>query len=227
MDDPFLKEAIKKAAEDVALKTDLLMKGKTRRKKRGNSSSNLSGEARQDTFEAAESVIDSANSGLDMNQNSTEQKGAASGQSLLRVALLCQPVSLREPGAPGRLNFCLKRSASGESELQRNADVADSSMEAGSEGRCPGSATAKPKTERPKTKHKSASPSKSTPKPKPDVPELVASESGDQVNGGENAELKSKLKRPREKPYQCGVCSRWFGCKSHVVEHMRTHTGEQ
>lgn len=33
--------------------------------------------------------------------------------------------------------------------------------------------------------------------------------------------------RKREKPYECGVCFRMFGCKSHVVEHMRTHTGEK
>ncbi|XP_025082207.1 zinc finger protein 251-like isoform X2 [Pomacea canaliculata] len=41
--------------------------------------------------------------------------------------------------------------------------------------------------------------------------------------------LPSKPKKPRtrEKHYQCGVCFKWFGCKSHVVEHMRTHTGEK
>ena len=217
--DPFLKEAIKKAAEEVALKTDLLMKSRVRRKKRGSSPSNFSGEVRQEGRAGAEPAVDDANRGSDV----------ASGSSLLRAALLCQPVSLREPGNPGRLSFCLQRSASGESELQRNADVADSSPEAGSEDRLQDSAAPKPKTKRPKTKRKTASPRKSVPKPEADVLEVTAADSGvtvDQV-AGKGAEVKSKSRRPREKPYQCGVCSRWFGCKSHVVEHMRTHTGEQ
>ncbi|XP_076438559.1 uncharacterized protein LOC143277565 [Babylonia areolata] len=139
--------------------------------------------------------------------------------SLLRAVLQRKPVSLREP-EKAQVVSAGTQDMSSTSSQSRNVDIIDS-------------ATGKVVTG-PVFKHKGKRkpPCKSS---GDGTPETVADNGSGEGGGGkekgessESVEGKArKGKRSREKPYQCGVCFRWFGCKSHVVEHMRTHTGEK
>ena len=220
VDDPRLTEAIKKAAEEVAHKADLLVRrSKIRRDRKRNPAPGSTREVRQGARAGAERV--GSPGGRDADADPTEPANAAPGSSLLRAALLCRPVSLREPGTAGRLNFSLQGAAAGESETQPAVAVADGSPQGGSEEKAPDpGVAAKPKARRPKLAPKPVGAGKSEPRSPAVAQEVGAAKAGVKRNG------EAKPRRAREKPYQCGVCSRWFGCKSHVVEHMRTHTGE-
>ncbi|KAL8617863.1 hypothetical protein ACOMHN_040211 [Nucella lapillus] len=129
--------------------------------------------------------------------------------SVLRAVLQREPVSLREPekAAP----------PSSHPPPPQNVELIDSAT---------GKALAGPVLKR---KAKRSNNNATPPKPSSSAASGPSTPPKEGEGGGEKEEGEegSKKKRSRDKPYQCGVCLRWFGCKSHVVEHMRTHTGEK
>ncbi|KAK7096223.1 uncharacterized protein [Littorina saxatilis] len=246
LDDPYLQEAIKNTAKNVIATTDLLLRGKIRLKDRKKCTHSKNHELETAEVEEDNGSIADENGETDEDVKPTALLGQSSS-TLLRAALLSRPVSLREPNIPGPLNFCPTQ------DIEENPNIADAEGTADTEERGSNSAQAnsnvKSKSKRQGSRRKPSAP-KRVRLLKPNLSEpfsdestsaavqvFVAAEEEKKTNlceekkeegvEEEGDKPKAKPKRLREKPYQCGICSRWFGCKSHVVEHMRTHTGEK
>ena len=193
---------------------------------------------RQEAFQGSSEA--SASDQLLTDSDSADVKTSVTSPSVLRAALLRQPVSLREPGAVRQQGVSLLKTAPFSSLQQTDTTSPTSKLEAGE--RIQVAHVTKPKIKR-KSQSKSSTPNTKAARkedqefyPSGNSEEVKAAE-GEKTKSGEEATgpdekqevgegKKEKSKRSREKPYQCGVCERWFGCKSHVVEHMRTHTGK-